>query len=526
MRDLPIPVVDLFAGPGGLGEGFMSLEDQQGRRSFDIKLSVEMETHAHQTLKLRTFYRQFPTGKAPDDYYRFLRGEITLAELFDSHPAQADVADGVCWQAELGSKATPAAEVRKRVKEVLKGETNWVLIGGPPCQAYSLAGRSRNRGVEDYVPEKDPKQKLYLEYLQLIADRWPAVFVMENVKGLLSAKLNGKPVFARIREDLQDPIAALPKEGRRRGHSGRKHRYRVLSLTTRSITGDLSPADYVVRTEKFGIPQARHRVIILGVRDDLADRDISVLAPVAPAPTVAQAIYGLPPLRSGLSREPDSPEGWRAAIWRGFGRQMKATVQDAADDRVAELLFGVLDTLAAPAADRGADYVDTPGAVGFEKEWFYDPRLRGTCNHSARSHIAEDLWRYIYAASFAKVKGRSLTLAEFPRSLLPAHKNATAALEGSNFADRFRVQVAGKPATTVVSHIAKDGHYYIHPKPEQCRSLTVREAARLQTFPDNYFFVGPRTAQYTQVGNAVPPLLAKQIARVVLGHLARRGTSR
>jgi DNA (cytosine-5)-methyltransferase 1 len=165
----------------------------------------------------------------------------------------------------------------------------------------------------------------------------------------------------------------------------------------------------------------------------------------------------------------------------------------------------------------GAEFVQTKAMPKWRRSWFHDHKLKGVCNHTTRSHIAADLWRYYFACCFAKVRGKSPLLTDFPDSLLPQHKNARNPKEEDEvfFEDRFRVQVKNRPSTTITAHIGKDGHYFIHPDPIQCRSLTVREAARLQTFPDNYYFVGPRTQQYMQVGNAVPPLLARALAGVV-----------
>jgi len=160
-------------------------------------------------------------------------------------------------------------------------------------------------------------------------------------------------------------------------------------------------------------------------------------------------------------------------------------------------------------------------------EWYWDnylqTTLRSTLNHTSRAHINKDLWRYFYAACFSEVRQRSPKIVDLPEALLPDHANIAIARRGEMFNDRFRVQRRGRPSTTITSHISKDGHYYIHYDPLQCRSLTVREAARLQTFPDNYFFEGPRTAQYQQVGNAVPPLLAMQIAERVYMILKKAG---
>lgn len=147
--------------------------------------------------------------------------------------------------------------------------------------------------------------------------------------------------------------------------------------------------------------------------------------------------------------------------------------------------------------------------------WLQDPRLENVVvQHAARSHMSEDLLRYHYLAVRAEGGVRQPTVNELPPPLMPKHRNV--GLANTPFVDRFRVQEWDRPSSTVVAHISKDGHHYIHPDAEQMRSLTVREAARLQTFPDNYFFRGPRTAQFQQVGNAVPPLLAYQLGEKVL----------
>ena len=145
------------------------------------------------------------------------------------------------------------------------------------------------------------------------------------------------------------------------------------------------------------------------------------------------------------------------------------------------------------------------------REWITDSNISRLPNNETRGHIKEDIMRYLYATAFALTFDRSPKTFDFPEALAPKHLS----WNSGTFVDRFRVQLRDQPSTTITSHISKDGHYFIHPDPSQCRSLTVREAARLQTFPDNYFFHGKRTQQYVQVGNAVPPYLALQIAESV-----------
>jgi DNA (cytosine-5)-methyltransferase 1 len=488
-----IPIVDIFAGPGGLGEGFSSWRDARGRQRFKLAVSIEKDTNAHATLRLRAFRRCF-CEEAPPEYDSLLRGENTWEQLKAAFPAEAEKAEHEAQRIELGPANVDC--VRSLIKRVLPADSRWVLIGGPPCQAYSIVGRSRNKGIANYSPELDQRQTLYIEYLQILADHAPPVFVMENVKGLLSARLNRQGLFDSIRRDLRDPAAALRRENRSAESSRPKYLIRAL-VPPLDANGD-EPEAYVVRAERFGVPQRRHRVILLGVREDLNSSTDPAIDPATLPMNVGHALRGLPRVRSGLSKEPDSGEAWiqhlRASRYKPWFRDT--------DPEVRRQIVDTLDSLTVPLAARGSDYgLTRSGSV--------------VLNHSTRGHMGEDLERYLFASAFAAVSGSSPVLREFPEALLPNHENVGKALGNGLFADRFRVQLANQPATTITSHISKDGHYYIHHDPTQCRSLTVREAARLQTFPDDYFFCGPRTSQYQQVGNAVPPVLAEQIARTV-----------
>jgi len=520
-----IRVVDVFAGPGGLSEGFCSVKDKRGNPAFTIALSIEKDPFAFETLKLRTFFRSFD-GDAPEDYYRYLRQQLSREVLYENYRRVADDAAKKCWQAKLGPGGTPPHEVRERIRETVDSNENWVLIGGPPCQAYSIAGRSRNRGNPLYDPKGDVRQQLYLEYLQILADHYPAVFVMENVKGLLSASLENQRMFHRILEDLREPQAALHRAKRRSG--GRSIGYRIFSFVERSEfeNGDLKGS--IIQAERYGIPQARHRVILLGIRNDFANIHSRTLSEQALVP-MSSVVDSLPHLRSGLSKIKDSAEAWQRCLRaQAKSRWATAGAAEADTQELSDFLCETLSCISPPKEDRGGEFV--PGVFkkpSYKGSWYHDRRIRGVCNHSSRPHIEPDLFRYIYAACYAKIHEKSPLLQHFPTDLLPNHSNVHLALSGRrNFSDRFRVQLAGIPSLTITSHISKDGHYYIHPDPRQCRSLTVREAARLQTFPDNYYFCGPRTAQYVQVGNAVPPLLAKQIGEIVYDILIPAGANR
>jgi DNA (cytosine-5)-methyltransferase 1 len=494
-----IPIIDVFAGPGGLGEGFASFVASGEKPLFRLALSVEKEAVACKTLRTRAIRRLLAQAGRLDRYFEHLRGEITRNE-FEADPVVRNAsaeADQEVLNAELGK--TPSALVDARIESALAGSIHWVLIGGPPCQAYSLAGRARR--ANDLLFESDEKHFLYREYLRILRVHAPPVFVMENVKGLLSSHHGGSPMFERILEDLSAPARGLE--------------YEIRSLVRPTDRFGLQPEDYLIESERFGIPQTRHRVILVGVRSDLSARYSGLLCGAGPPVTVGQVLLGMPRIRSRLSRGADSVAAWRDTIRaapssvRGWGvggeKKLIAAMRQAA-------------TAAHELSDHGGVYIPhrnpLAGAPKTISDWLAAPSLGGVIQHEARQHMAGDLVRYLFASTFAQEFGLSPKLHAFPHSLLPDHRNASDK-SGIPFPDRFRVQCADMPSSTIVSHIAKDGHYYIHPDPSQCRSLTVREAARLQTFPEDYFFEGTRTEQYVQVGNAVPPLLAHQIAAVV-----------
>jgi DNA (cytosine-5)-methyltransferase 1 len=518
-----VPLIDLFAGPGGLSHGFAAY---RGAVRFTTKLSIEKDEVAQSTLCLRAFLKHFT--KPPNEYLKYVRGEAARELIESTYPSEWTAAkeEVRCWT--LGQESF--SDVSAAISKALDGARQWVLLGGPPCQAYSLVGRSRMKNDEDF--KTDERHTLYKEYLKIVAVHQPPVFVMENVKGILSsthgARKANRSIFLQIMEDLREPAKATRDDHDVISCKPRlAYGYSIHSFVTRALIPEaLQPEDFVIKSEDWGIPQRRHRVILLGIRDDIAAQP-RTLADYFSKDTVCieEVLECLPKLRSRVSKGEDSPETWRRAI---EDISLSHFLSKAVAPEVRKEIEACLTKLR-PYRSVGARFVEGRFKPAKLSKWLSDATLGGVVQHESRSHMESDLRRYFFAACAARVAGSSPKLRVYPPGLLPEHKNVTKELvdaangedEKIDFEDRFRVQVKGHPSTTVTSHISKDGHYYIHYDPTQCRSLTVREAARLQTFPDSYFFEGNRTQQYHQVGNAVPPLLASKLAAVVADVLSR-----
>ena len=387
----------------------------------------------------------------------------------------------------------------------------------------------------------------------------PAIFVMENVKGILSADLpiehmksgqwSYEPVVQRIMNDLRNPGEAVLKDKAIKNPPGFKiggKTYRLMSFVKPArpdLFGKIDvtdPADFVIECEKYGIPQTRHRVIILGVREDIDESCIEIIKQGrSPVPTKT-LLKDFPKIRSSLSKDAgtrqeygeDSGENWRRAVKESIPKEVLAKLDAKARKRITQIFNEGLEDLPQGGAFVEGNTRPSSGPAEL-RDFIHDPRLGGAIQHESRAHMASDLGRYLYSAVTSELTGTSPRIDEWPLGLIPNHQNVQTKRGQDKaivdvFRDRFRVQVWDRPATTVTAHASKDGHYIIHPDPEQCRSLTVRELARLQTFPDNYYFAGTRTEQYQQVENAVPPFLALKLAEVVAGilkaHMRRSGS--
>lgn len=513
-----IPIIDLFSGCGGFSEGFVN--KKFGDLGFRLALAVDNNVRAHETHLLRDVFHNF--AEVPQEYYDVLEAELSLENFYKSFPRERQASMRKILLASLGQSDADDEIIHSAIAQAIDASGDWVLIGGPPCQAYSNVGKSVRKGQASYDPDNDQRHVLYREYLKVIAKFWPAVFVMENVPGVLSAKFKGRNVWPDILSDLTDPASVIEIEDGDTRYDG----YRLYSLVEKDRGTDifgittLREKEFIVKAQEFGIPQTRHRVIIIGVRSDI-ELAPNLLEQSLEKPNCRDAIGDLPEVRSALSKSKDSYEKWIDTLeevssneWFGSGEYSE----------ISSEITAILNDRFCPEHGVGCEFVrsaknDRGGSL--YREWIEDPRIKGFCNHASKSHMGEDLARYLFLAARRRVlDDKTSKLQHLPAELLPNHKNATAELlntqgYAAKFTDRFFVQGYEVPSRTIVSHIAKDGHGYIHPDPKQARTLTVREAARLQTFPDNFFFPGPRTEQYKQIGNAVPPLLSHKIAKVV-----------
>ena len=406
--------IDLFAGAGGLSEGFI-------RAGFEPIAHVEIDEAACFSLKTRSAYHYLKQNNQSDTYLQYLRGEINRQELYSKVPNK--ILSSVIHKA-IGEENNPTIFDTIDRNLPVDREVD-LIVGGPPCQAYSLVGRARS----EHGMRKDPRNYLFVQYANYLERYNPKMFVFENVLGLKSA---GKGAYLANMEKL------FNKKG-----------YKIEIFT--------------VKAENFGVLQQRRRLIIIGWKDDF--------------------VPNLPDLDNHSS-------GIRG--------------------RVSDLFSDLPFLQAGEGVDKFTNYVANTSL------YLRDSHIRNgvevLTQHLARPHIERD--KEIYRVAVQKwFKDRERLNYNDLEERLKTHSNRT------SFTDRFKVVAPDLEASqTVVAHIAKDGHYYIHPDIEQNRSISVREAARLQSFPDDFYFEGVkeganRTAAFKQIGNAVPPLMGELIAK-------------
>ena len=413
---LKMNFIDLFSGAGGLSEGFI-------RKGFKAIAHVEMDKASCNTLLTRTAYHYLIEKGQKGIYVDYLKNKITRDELYNLLPKELKKS---VINESIGVDNN--TKIFKQIDEIKGTKKIDLIVGGPPCQAYSLIGRAADKdGMRN-----DDRNYLYIQYAEFLKKYKPKVFVFENVLGLLSAKdKNG--------EKYLDKMLNLFRE------IGYETEYKLL------------------HANDFGVLQNRKRVILIGKRGhekgfypEFKKKNLTV--------SVEEIFKGLPKLKAG----------------EGNFFETKYT------KNISEYLKEI-------KVQNGLDF---------------------TTQHIARPHNEQDKEIYRIAITKWKKNGERLNYNDLP-DRLKTHKNR------KSFTDRFKVVAEELPAChTIVAHIAKDGHYYIHPDIKQNRSITPREAARLQSFPDDYFFEGQsekpsRTAAFKQIGNAVPPLMAEEIAKEI-----------
>ncbi len=412
----PIRFIDLFAGCGGLSEGFI-------QAGYTPVAHVEMDKAACYTLKTRSAFHWLLENKQANIYEKYLMGEMTRTDLYNQIPKEI-LKSVINEEIEDDS----LLNIFNQIDLLSKGERIDLIVGGPPCQAYSLIGRAKDaNGMKG-----DKRNYLFRYYAKFLEHYSPKLFVFENVLGLLSAKDESG---MRYLDMMLNEFKTL----------GYKTVYKLLSAN------------------EYGVPQKRKRIILIGKREAEQKYNFPDITLMPYRFTVKEMITNLPYLTSGSESAP----------FKTKGRNRQALKET----RVADSMFPITQ-------------------------------------HAARPQTNRDLEIYRSAVQLWDNEQKRLSYNDLPKELR-THKN------NSSFLDRFKVVAANLSCChTIVAHIARDGHYYIHPDVTQNRSLSVREAARLQTFPDNYYFEGTkerqfRTAAFRQIGNAVPVLLAWRIAKAI-----------
>lgn len=470
-------IIDLFAGAGGLSSGLMDDSDE-------VVCAVELNADAIESYRAHIVQHQF--GEKPEFGRTGRNAGVRITDAYKTTSAWK-ASEQIAQQVRLG--VTTAREILDCVPFDANKMT--MLVGGPPCQAYSLAGRVKNKSKDGYLPELDERHFLYKAYLDFILSVNPEVFILENVKGMTSSKIEGRRVFSQILNDLSNPLLATKKTIKKSSQC-----YKIYSVSNPEIPfvsgmdpDSFSTDHFLLRGEDFGLPQTRHRIFLVGVREDIKFTPAKIDRATHQT-SAGSVIKDLPHLRSRFSKD-DSFDSWHKYLCNTL-QELVLKARALSDAKLLDTLEKTLDQLSVV------------------NEWV-DRNELSIANHNCRKHMQTDIARYcLLSASSVGSSAQSKTILN-NYGLSPNHKNWNTGY----FSDRFKVVRNDAPSGTITSHIAKDGHYFIHPDPVQARSLSVREAARIQTFDDDHIFLGTVTSQYTQVGNAVPPALAKIIKKFV-----------